>query len=447
MGTLLEELLADPGGKTENAWDSLDFVNPDVKVLSVQFTKVGEKTYKAFPNLEWIIVRQHGFDNVNLEECEKRGIGVVNTKPFAQSTADWINQYIEETDRIALVGYGAIGKKVTHTNYVEIVGRYGRISDEVNTIVIADAGEIDVDKGTIILNGFRPDTTDVIKITVLPNSVMPVEVNNVVSGASGILNSCSANWFLAPGCVFVLSPTLCNLVQCLSTTFPPSSSCWIRAYACISLLPGWVPVTYTLISSASWPSSNVTVLDMYFASALPWPGKCSSVASLLIIFDILSIDVVEPPELTFTTDSLINENCDDIDSGAIYITPSGGTPPYTYLWEGPDVDGDGISEDYSTQDIEGLIPGFYTFLMTDANLCTDSAEFEIIQLTEPDISVVETSETLCFGDSNGFITVDITSGTPPYNFLWTGPGGPYDTQNLTGLTAGCLLYTSPSPRD
>ena len=64
-------------------------------LLYESHTKVGEKTYKAFPNLEWIIVRQHGFDNVNLAECEKRGIGVVNTKPFAQSTANWINQYDE----------------------------------------------------------------------------------------------------------------------------------------------------------------------------------------------------------------------------------------------------------------------------------------------------------------------------------------------------------------
>mgnify|MGYP000067555610 FL=1 len=28
-------------------YDSLDFVDPDVEILSIQFTKVGEKTYKA----------------------------------------------------------------------------------------------------------------------------------------------------------------------------------------------------------------------------------------------------------------------------------------------------------------------------------------------------------------------------------------------------------------
>jgi len=46
-----------------------------------------------------------------------------------------------------------------------------KVVNQVNTTVIADAGEIDVDNGKITLNKFRPDTTDVIKITVVPNSL------------------------------------------------------------------------------------------------------------------------------------------------------------------------------------------------------------------------------------------------------------------------------------
>ena len=48
------------------------------------------------PNLKWIVCRSHGFDNINLAECEKRGIGVLTTKPFTQSTADWITDKIDE---------------------------------------------------------------------------------------------------------------------------------------------------------------------------------------------------------------------------------------------------------------------------------------------------------------------------------------------------------------
>ena len=46
-----------------------------------------------------------------------------------------------------------------------------KIVNEVNTTVIADAGEIDVTKGTIILNNFTPDAVTPIKITVIPNSL------------------------------------------------------------------------------------------------------------------------------------------------------------------------------------------------------------------------------------------------------------------------------------
>ena len=111
-----ETFLKDYEWESHGQYDSLNFINKDVKVLSVQFSTVGEKSYRAFPNLEWIIVRQHGYDNVNLEECEKRNIGVVTTKPFAQSTADWANQFINADDKVLLVGNGAIGSKIKSDN-------------------------------------------------------------------------------------------------------------------------------------------------------------------------------------------------------------------------------------------------------------------------------------------------------------------------------------------
>ena len=46
-----------------------------------------------------------------------------------------------------------------------------KVVNDVNTTVIKSAGEIDVDKGTIILNNFTPDAVTPIKITVLPNSL------------------------------------------------------------------------------------------------------------------------------------------------------------------------------------------------------------------------------------------------------------------------------------
>ena len=89
-------------------------VDKDTQLLSVQFSKVGQKSYDAFPNLKWIVVRQHGFDNVNLDECETRGIGVVNTKPFAKPTADWISDKLKPHDKVMFIGYGEIATKVNN---------------------------------------------------------------------------------------------------------------------------------------------------------------------------------------------------------------------------------------------------------------------------------------------------------------------------------------------
>jgi|TARA_Y100000015_G_scaffold38555_1_gene41554 hypothetical protein len=46
-----------------------------------------------------------------------------------------------------------------------------KVVNQVNITVIANAGEIDVENGKITLNKFRPDTTDAIKITVVPDSL------------------------------------------------------------------------------------------------------------------------------------------------------------------------------------------------------------------------------------------------------------------------------------
>jgi len=46
-----------------------------------------------------------------------------------------------------------------------------KVVNNINVTVVPDAGLIDVLKGTVILNNFRPDATTAIKITVLPNSL------------------------------------------------------------------------------------------------------------------------------------------------------------------------------------------------------------------------------------------------------------------------------------
>lgn len=73
-------------------------------------------------------------------------------------------------------------------------------------------------------------------------------------------------------------------------------------------------------------------------------------------------EVTEPPLLTLKIDSVRNVRCCGDNSGAIYITVSGGVPPYEYLW----------SNGATTEDIENLVLGVYTVVATDANNCVVS---------------------------------------------------------------------------
>ena len=176
-----EDFLKGYEWESHGQYDSLDFVNPNVKVLSVQFTKVGEKTYKAFPNLEWIIIRQHGYDNVNIDECKKRGIGVITTKPFAQSTADWINQYINDDDKIALIGNGSIGSKVKSDN-IRIIGRniHGFYWNNYNTLIVTVPPEktkhlINND----ILSKFKGKLISISRSDVIDNKALLDNIDNI----------------------------------------------------------------------------------------------------------------------------------------------------------------------------------------------------------------------------------------------------------------------------
>src|SRR5690606_11596572 len=93
------------------------------------------------------------------------------------------------------------------------------------------------------------------------------------------------------------------------------------------------------------------------------------------------------------TGNAVPGGCSGDESGAIEITVSGGTQPYTYEW----------SNGATTATISGLIPGSYTVTVTDANGCTLSAGFNVTQatLTVPVTAV----HPACLGDKNGSIVI------------------------------------------
>lgn len=137
--------------------------------------------------------------------------------------------------------------------------------------------------------------------------------------------------------------------------------------------------------------------------------------------------VVSEPAAISITVTVTDESCMASGDGAISLSISGGTAPYSYSW----------SNGSTSQTISGLSAGNYVVTITDANGCTAMANGTVSAPTVLSVSSV-VSDVTCNSNSDGDIDVTVSGGTPPYSFLWnTGAS----TEDLSGLVAGTYTVT------
>lgn len=130
---------------------------------------------------------------------------------------------------------------------------------------------------------------------------------------------------------------------------------------------------------------------------------------------------------TVQTAAVVTQNvtCFGGNDGAALATIMGGTSPYVSAWTPS-----GGNSTVAT----GLTAGTYTYTVTDANGCMDSATVTITQPPQIQLTTTMTPET-CFGSCDGSATVTASGGTPGYTYSWQPTG--QTTPSVTGLCAGC----------
>ncbi len=116
----------------------------------------------------------------------------------------------------------------------------------------------------------------------------------------------------------------------------------------------------------------------------------------------------------------------DCDFGSIEITTTGGFGTLNYAWSAPSVG--------NTPLAENLLSGTYSVVVTDANGIF--VEVQNITLVNNPIDVSLDAETVssleCYGDSNGSIDIDVSSGSP-LSFQWSNGA---TTEDISGLSTG-----------
>ena len=120
-------------------------------------------------------------------------------------------------------------------------------------------------------------------------------------------------------------------------------------------------------------------------------------------------------------------NCD----GTATASASGGSAPYTYLWNDP------MAQTNITA--TGLCPGTFLVIVVDAFGDSISASAIVLEISA--LSLTASSTDADFGSSNGTATVTATGGTPPYTYLWDASAGFQTTPTAAGLFAGTYTVT------
>lgn len=139
-----------------------------------------------------------------------------------------------------------------------------------------------------------------------------------------------------------------------------------------------------------------------------------------------TFNITQPPVLT-TTGTQTNLLCNSICNGSASVAVYGGTSPYYYSW---------APTGGSAASANSLCAGTYTCNITDANGCTTTRSFTIVQ-PMPLTSTASQTNIACNDVCSGSASVAASGGTAPYTYAWSPSGGAGPVAN--SLCAG--LYT------
>ena len=116
-----------------------------------------------------------------------------------------------------------------------------------------------------------------------------------------------------------------------------------------------------------------------------------------------------------------NVSCFGNSDGMIIIGAIGGVEPYHFSW----------NTGQEQNEINSLVPGFYTCTITDGQGCMNV--LKDIEISSPQ-NLVANIEALipidCFEDQTGSIEINTSGGTPPYTYAWSNGSFSEDLFNL-----------------
>lgn len=136
--------------------------------------------------------------------------------------------------------------------------------------------------------------------------------------------------------------------------------------------------------------------------------------------------VNQPPPLGLSI-AVQNVACFGGSTGSATANPTGGNPPYTYVW----------NNGQTSRTATNLIAGTYTVTLRDNNNCSTVQNATVGQPANLSVTIMAQNPT-CFGGSNGSATATAAGGVSPYTYAWSNGQA---TRTATNLVAGAYIVT------
>jgi gliding motility-associated-like protein len=186
------------------------------------------------------------------------------------------------------------------------------------------------------------------------------------------------------------------------------------------------PVTITASGGANylWSTNETTAIisanpisTTTYTVTVTSADNCTATASA-------TVDIISNVSLTTL---VTNASCFAGNDGSIDITVTGGTAPFTFLW----------NDNNTAEDRTGLIAGNYSVTATGADGCAGTITADISEPSQLTV-VADIINEACAGNSDGSISLTVNGGTPSYSYLWFDNDA---SQNKSGLAQGNYAVT------
>ncbi|MBI3511176.1 MAG: PKD domain-containing protein [Bacteroidetes bacterium] len=246
----------------------------------------------------------------------------------------------------------------------------------------------------------------------------------IAAGIGVLFLSIGAHAQCTPG--FTWTQTSNNVINFTNTSTPNiANSTWFNW----SFGDNQYDYTTNPVHTYNAPGTYIVCLSMYDSLNMCQGQFCDSVTVYGNVLCNLSASA-------FATSAASCSTCAD---GSAYGVPQGGTAPYTFSW----------SNNGTGQYANNLLPGTYTFCVTDANACTACATVTILDSTQQ--SNCNASFTFTLNANNNVTFTNTSTGVGPQTvYMWNFGDGNYDwnanTQHTYASAGGynvCLtIYDS-----